>query len=49
MRVPKLSASWQKKPWVSEAEARKIASTPLSERLNLMTLPNPPLLKRVTE
>jgi hypothetical protein len=39
----------KKNRWLSEAEARKIASIPLSERLNLMTLPNPPLLKRVTE
>jgi hypothetical protein len=41
--VVKLSASWEDKPsaehrWLSEAEAGKIASTLLSQRLNLMQL-----------
>ena len=36
--VPKLELGNQKNRWLSGAEAGKIASTPLSERLNLMTL-----------
>ncbi|MFI3199245.1 MAG: hypothetical protein QX196_13090 [Methylococcaceae bacterium] len=45
--VPKLELGNQKNRWLSGAEAGKIASTPLSERLNLMTLGGYPLVSKL--
>ena len=43
--VPKLELGNQKNRWLSGAEAGKIASTPLSEQINLMTLAPAPFEK----
>jgi hypothetical protein len=44
--VVKLSASWEDKPLAERRQAGKIASTSLSERLNLMILLPAGLLKQ---